>query len=78
MQSVLRHIRKMATEQLLIVSGEIDAELGRRENETEIIPVSAKRRTQQRQKSYRQNNGASAPPVVTIGLGKRVKQRRAA
>ncbi len=78
MQSVLRRIRKMATEQLLVVSREIDAELGRRESETEIIPVSAKRRAQQRQKSYRQNNGANAPPVMTIGLQKRVKQRRAA
>lgn len=78
MQSILRQIKRMATEQLLIVSGEIDAELERRQNEADVIPISARRRVQQRQKSHRQDNGAAAPSVMTVGLGKRVKRRRAA
>ena len=79
MQSVLRHIGRMSKEQLLALSAEIDAESERRQNEREIIPVSARRRAQQRQKSYRQKNGATAPPIMTIGLRrKRVKGRRAA
>jgi len=77
MKSILKNLRKMAKEELLMVSEEIEAELERRHGAS-TIPLSAKRRAKQRQKSYRRDNGATAPPIMAVGIGKNNKRRRAA
>ena len=77
MKSILKNLRKMANEQLLAVSEEIGRELDRRHG-ANTVPISAKGRVQQRQKSYRRNNGSMSAPIIAVGLGKYNKRRRAA
>lgn len=78
MNSILKHLRKLADDELLAVSEAIDIELERRlERTEEEIPDSARRRAVQRDQSYRRATGASAPPIYAVGLGKQ-KDRRAA
>lgn len=58
------NLRKIGEDQLLRISEEIKEELNRRSH------MSAKQRAKGRRKSYRRSNGASAPPVITVGIGK--------
>ena len=77
MKSILKNLRKMAEDELLALSEEIELELDRRHGAS-TIPLSAKRRAKQRKKSYRRDNGATAPPIMAVGIGKDTKRRRAA
>ncbi len=78
MRSILKLLRKMADEELLSVSEEIDMELERRLERVDPVPDSARRRAVMRSQSYRHRTGASAPPVSATGLGKARRNRLAA
>lgn len=78
MKSVLKQLKKLNDDELLVVSDAIDAELERRMEREEVIPDSARRRAVQRQKSYRSRTGSSAPPVAATGLKPSDGKRRAA
>ncbi len=78
MNTILKLMRKLGDNELLSVSEAIDRELDRRLERMDIIPVSARRRANDRQHSYRHDNGASAPPVRVIGLRPLPRRRQAA
>ena len=78
MNTILKLMRKLGDNELLSVSEAIDRELDRRLGRMDLIPVSARRRANDRQNSYRHDNGASAPPVRVIGLQPLSTRRRAA
>jgi hypothetical protein len=78
MNSILKRLRKLADDELLSLSEAIDAELECRLERTEPVSESARRRAVERDHSYRRKNGAAAPPIRAVGLGKADKRRRAA
>jgi hypothetical protein len=75
MHPILKQLQKLADDELLSVSEAIDLELERRLDATGAAPESARQRARDRQQSYRHANGAGAPPISAVGLG---KTRRAA
>ena len=78
MNTVLKLVQRMDDDELLNVSEAIDRELDRRLEHMVTIPDSARRRANDRQHSYRHDNGASAPPVRLVGLRPLHYRRRAA
>jgi hypothetical protein len=79
MNAIIKRLRQMADDELLAISEAIDAELERRMAlSADEVPVSARRRAVERQKSYRRRLGSAAPPVYAVGLGKQRDIRRAA
>ena len=77
MNTILNRLRHLSDDELLSVSEAIDTELERRMERIEGIPDSARRRAQQREKSYRRSVGSTAVPVRVAGL-KESRRRRAA
>lgn len=78
MNTILKLIRNLDDRQLQCVSEAIDRELDRRMERCDAIPDSARRRANDRQQSYRRDNGASAPPIRVVGLRPLSTRRRAA
>jgi len=78
MNSILRRLRKLGDDELCAISEAIDTELERRQELSDDVPESARRRAVQRERSYRRDTGASALPVLIAGLRKVRKHRRAA
>jgi hypothetical protein len=78
MKTIFKNLNKLNADELLALSEAIDLELDRRQERTEEIPESARRRAILRDQSYRRSTGASAPPVRTTGLKEQRKGRRAA
>ena len=74
MNSILKQLQDLAEANLYALSEAVDAELYRREEIVGDISDSARRRAVEREQSYRRRNGAAAPPVRAVGLGK--SQRR--
>ena len=78
MNAILKLVRKLNDNELLGVSEAIDRELDRRLERMDSIPESARHRANDRQHSYRHDNGSSAPPIRVIGLRPLSSRRRAA
>ena len=77
MKSILRQLQQLADADLFDLSEAIELEMGRRAAIMSETADSARRRATERLQSYRHRNGAAAPPVRAIGLG-RTSERRAA
>jgi hypothetical protein len=78
MKTIVKKLNNLNDEELLSLSEAIDQELERRQERTEEIPESARRRAISRDQSYRRSTGSSAPPVRAIGLKEQSKRRNAA
>ncbi len=78
MNSILKRLRKLSDDELCAVSEAIDGELERRQEMTDRLPESARRRAIQREQSYRHGTGSSAIPVRVAGMRKPRRDRRAA
>ncbi len=78
MNGLLKRLGQLADQELYSLSEAIDLELQRREELTEEVPESARRRANDRRDSYRRRTGAFAPPIRAVGLGKANGPRRAA
>ena len=70
MNSILKQLQELADADLYALSEAVDMELQRRDDVTGDIPDSARRRAIEREQSYRRRNGAAAPPVRAVGIGK--------
>jgi hypothetical protein len=68
MHAFLKSVQSLNVEDLLDLSEAIFDELERRQNRTETIPDSARRRSSRRRRSYRRSAGSAAPPIRVIGL----------
>jgi len=78
MQAIVKKLHNLNDDELLALSEAIDVELERREERTEEVPESARRRALLRDQSYRRSTGSLAPPVRTTGLKGPQKRRHAA
>jgi hypothetical protein len=78
MKAILKNLNDLNNDELLSLSEAIDLELGRRQERTEEIPESARRRAVLRDQSYRRATGSTAPPVRVTGLKGQRKRRHAA
>jgi hypothetical protein len=78
MKTIIKKLYNLNDEELLSISEAIDQEIERRQERTEEIPESARRRAILRDQSYRRSTGSSAPPVRTTGLKDQSKRRNAA
>jgi len=78
MKTIFKKLNDLNSDELLALSEAIDLELGRRQERTEEVPESARRRAVLRDQSYRRSTGSTAPPVRVTGLKERRKGRRAA
>ncbi len=78
MESILRELQELADADLYALSEAVDLELNRRDDVVGDISDSARRRAIEREESYRRRNGAAAPPVRIVGIGKPTPRRRAA
>ena len=57
MNSMLGKMRKLGDEDLYVISDAIDAEIARREKQTDVMDVSPRQRANERSQSYRRKNG---------------------
>jgi hypothetical protein len=78
MKSIIKMLRQLNEEELLILCEAVDLELDRRLERVEEIPESARRRAVMRDKSYRRSIGSSAPPIRLTGLKEQRKRPFAA
>ncbi|MGD0382821.1 MAG: hypothetical protein ABSA77_04805 [Thermoguttaceae bacterium] len=78
MKAILKNLNDLNNDELLSLSEAIDLELQRRQERTEEIPESARRRAILRDQSYRRSTGSTAPPVRVTGLKGQRKRRHAA
>ena len=78
MNSILRQLQELAETDLYALCEAVDMELQRRDEVVAEIPDSARRRAIERGQSYRHRNGAAAPPVRAVGIGKMPLRRHAA
>lgn len=78
MKSILKQIQELADTDLYTLSEAVDMELSRRDDVVGETPDSARRRALEREQSYRRRNGAAAPPVRMVGIGKAPSRRHAA
>ena len=78
MHSIVKKLNNLNDEELLVLSEAIDLELGRRQEKSDEIPESARRRAIMRDQSYRRATGSAAPPVRATGLKADRKRRHAA
>jgi hypothetical protein len=78
MNAIVKKLLNLNDDELLAISEEIDVELERRQERTEEIPESARRRAVMREQSYRRVTGSVAPPVRATGLKEQRKRRNAA
>jgi len=78
MQAIIKKLLNLNDDELVSLSEAIDQELKCRQERTEEIPESARRRAILRDKSYRRSTGSSAPPVRVTGLKEQRKRRHAA
>jgi hypothetical protein len=78
MNLILKRLQELADADLFFLSEAVETEMQRREEVLGEISDSARLRAIERQQSYRRRNGAAAPPVRAVGLGKLPPRRRAA
>ncbi|MGW8257344.1 MAG: hypothetical protein ACWGMZ_07670 [Thermoguttaceae bacterium] len=68
MNSIIKKLKFLNKDELLLISEAIDVEIDRRQTRMDEVPESARRRAVMRDKSYRHATGSSAPPVRVTGL----------
>jgi hypothetical protein len=78
MKTMLALLEELADADLYALCEAVEVELQHREGMTDDISDSARRRALEREQSYRRRNGAGAPPIRIIGIGKATPRRRAA
>ena len=78
MKVILKHLRSLGDDELLSISEAIDTELELRLGHTDAISESARSRAIEREQSYRQRIGSTAPPIRAVGLGHDSRRNRAA
>jgi len=78
MNVILKHLRSLDDDELLSISEAIDTELELRMGATDAVPESARSRAIEREQSYRQRIGSTAPPIRAVGLGHDSRRNRAA
>ena len=78
MNTILRRLQDLADADLYALSEAVDMELSRRDDVAGETLDSARRRAVEREQSYRRRNGAAAPPIRVVGIGKQSPRRRAA
>ncbi len=77
MNAILKQLQELADADLYVLSEVVDLEMQRRAEVSGETLESARRRAVEREQSYRRRNGAAAPPVRTVGLGKPSRRRAA-
>ena len=77
MNAILRQLQQLADTDLYTLSEVVDRELQRRDDVVGEFSDSARCRAVEREQSYRRRNGAAAPRVREVGIG-RMQRRRAA
>ncbi len=76
MKSLLKQLRQLPDFELYDVCEAVELEMQRRQELTDDLSQSAKRRGLEREQGYRRRIGAFGPPIRATGLGK--SPRRAA
>jgi hypothetical protein len=77
-QTILKRLKQLGEDELLMISEAIDVEMERRQERIEEIPDSARRRAVMRGQSYRRATGSTALPIRITGLKEQRKRPFAA
>ena len=76
MNSMLGKMRKLGDDELYVISDAIDAEIARREKQTDVMDVSPRQRANERSQSYRRKNGTGGESALVIGVKRTIERKK--